>query len=127
MYTSRQVADPKANVDLWVLPMSSDGKPSGKPFPIVQTPFDDVNPEVSPAGKFMAYQNVESGRNEIYLTSFPGGGARWQVSTGGGVDARWRGDGKEIFFLDPSDNLMAVDVDTTSGTPRLGVPHACSK
>ena len=124
VYTSRQLADPKSNIDLWVLPMSSDGKPSGKPFPVVQTPFDDLNPEVSPVGKFMAYQNVESGRNEIYLTSFPNGGARWQVSTGGGVDARWRGDGKEIFFLDPSDNLMAVDVDTTSGTPRLGVPHS---
>lgn len=123
VYTSRQVADPKSNVDIWVLPMSSDGKPSGKPFPIVQTPFDDVNPEVSPNGKFMDYQNIESGRNEIYLTSFPSGGARWQVSTNGGVDARWRGDGKEMFFLDPSDNLMAVDVDLSSGSPRLGVPH----
>jgi len=36
---------------------------------------------------------------------------------------RWRGDGKELYFLDPSDNLVAVDVDTSSGTPRLGVPH----
>jgi hypothetical protein len=57
------------------------------------------------------------------LTTFPGGGARWQVSTNGGVDVRWRGDGKELFFLDPSDNLMAVDVDTSTGTPSLGVPH----
>ena len=124
VYTRRMVSDSQANVDLWVLPISSDGKAGGKPFPIVQTPFDDLNPEVSPAGKFMTYQNIESGRNEIYLTAFPSGGARWQVSTGGGVDARWRGDGKEIFFLDPADNLMAVDVDTTSGSPRLGVPHS---
>jgi serine/threonine protein kinase/Tol biopolymer transport system component len=120
----RLLADPKSNVDLWVLPMSTDGKLNGKPFPIVQTPFDDLNGEVSPNGKSMAYQNVESGRSEIYLTTFPTGGARWQVSTNGGVDARWRGDGKELFFLDPSDNLMAVDVDTSTGTPRLGVPHA---
>jgi len=72
----------------------------------------------------MAYDNGESGRTEVYITSFPGGGARWQASTNGGVQGRWRGDGKELYFLDPSDNLMAVDVDVSSGTPRLGVPHA---
>ena len=72
----------------------------------------------------MVYQNNESGGYEIYLTAFPGGGARWQVSTGGGVEAKWRGDGKELYFLDPSDNLMAVDVDTSGGTPRQGIPHA---
>jgi len=123
VYSSRQLNDPKNNVDLWLLPLSADGKPSDKPFPIVQTPFDDLNPEVSPNGKYMAYQNNESGRTEIYLTTFPSGGARWQVSTSGGVDARWRGDCKELFFLDPSDSLMAVDVDMSAGTPRLGVPH----
>jgi serine/threonine protein kinase len=124
VFTRRLVNDPKNNVDIWVLPMSPDGKPNGKPFPIVQTPFDDNNPVVAPNGKYMAYQNIESGRNEVYLTTFPTGGARWQVSTNGGVDARFRGDGKELFFLDPSDSLMAVDVDTSTGTPRLGVPHA---
>jgi len=72
----------------------------------------------------MAYHSNESGRQEVYVTGFPGGGAKWQVSTNGGVDARWRGDGKELYFLDPSDNLMAVDVDTSGTAPRLGVPHA---
>jgi len=90
----------------------------------VQTAFSDLVPAASPAGKWMAYQNNESGRSEIYLTQFPGGGARWQVSTSGGADARWRGDGKELYFLDPSDSVMAVDVDSSGGTPRLGVPHA---
>ncbi len=120
VYSHRLLADPRSNVDIWVLPLSG----GGKPFPIVQTPFDDLNPAVSPTGKWMAYQNNESGRPEIYITAFPGGGARWQVSTSGGADARWRGDGKELFFLDPTDNLMAVDVDTSGGTPRLGAPHA---
>jgi Tol biopolymer transport system component len=123
VYVRRLVNDPN-NADIWGLPMSPEGKPNGKPFPIVQTPFDDLNPDVSPGGKYMAYQNLESGRNEIYLTTFPNGGARWQVSTNGGVDARWRRDGKELFFLDPSDNLTAVDVDISGPTPRLGVPHA---
>jgi len=39
------------------------------------------------------------------------------------VEPKWRGDGKELYFLDPSDNLVAVDVDTAGGVPRLGVPH----
>jgi eukaryotic-like serine/threonine-protein kinase len=120
VYTRRILSDPTGNIDIWALPLVGDRKP----FPIVQTPFSDLNPRVSPAGKWMAYQNNESGRGEVYLTPFPGGGARWQVSTNGGVDAAWRRDGKELYFLDPSDNLMAVDVDTSGGAPRLGVPHA---
>jgi eukaryotic-like serine/threonine-protein kinase len=104
---------------IWGLPLFGDRKP----FPIVQTSFDSRNPAVSPAGKWMAYESNESGWAQIYLTAFPGGGAKWQVSIKGGVDPRWRGDGRELFFLDPSDNLVAVDVDTSSGVPRLGVPH----
>ena len=120
LFTRRLLNDPQGNVDIWALPLFGDRKP----FAVVQTAFSDLVPAASPAGKWMAYQNNESGRSEIYLTQFPGGGARWQVSTSGGADARWRGDGKELYFLDPSDSVMAVDVDSSGGTPRLGVPHA---
>jgi serine/threonine protein kinase/Tol biopolymer transport system component len=120
VFQRRASNDPRGNVAIWALPMFGDRKP----FPIVQTPFDDIHPAVSPFGKWMAYQNTESGRSEIYVTQFPGGGARWQVSTKGGADAKWRGDGKELYFLDPSDNLMAVGVDTSGPAPRMGVPHA---
>ncbi|HYM76434.1 MAG TPA: protein kinase [Candidatus Dormibacteraeota bacterium] len=120
VYDRRMLNDPKSNVDILALPLTG----GGKPFPVVQTPFDDANPDVSPSGKWMTYQNNESGRNEIYVTPFPGGGPRWQVSTSGGVDPKWRGDGKELYFLDLSDNLMAVDVSESGTAPRLGVPHA---
>lgn len=120
VYLRRLVDDPKGNFDIWAVPLSGDHKP----FPVVQSPFDDRNPSVSPNSKWMAYQNNESGRTEVYITSFPGGGARWQVSTSGGSDAMWRGDGKELYFLDPLTNIMAEDVDSSSGAPRLGVPHA---
>jgi Tol biopolymer transport system component len=119
-YTRRVLSDPQGNVDIWILSLEE----GGKPFAIVQTPFSDTVPSISPVGKWMAYQNNESGRTEVYLTPFPGGGARWQVSTGGGADAAWRADGKELFFLDPSDTMMAVDVDVSGSTPRLGKPHA---
>jgi len=102
-----------------VRPLAGDGKP----FPIVQTPFEERDPQISPDGKWMAYRNNESGRMEVYITAFPGGGAKWQVSTNGGFEAKWRGDSKELFFVDSSDNLMAVDVNASGSAVRLGVPH----
>jgi len=105
--------------DLWVLPLFGDQKP----FPIVQTAFDDRLPAISPDGKWMAYQNNESGRNEIYITAFPGDGAKWQVSNSGGAEARWRNDGKELFFLNLTDDVMAVDVSAIGNAIKLGVPR----
>src|SRR5579864_537054 len=119
LYERRDLGNSHTGFDLWALPLSGDGKP----FPIVQTVFDDIRPAVSPDGKWMAYQNNESGRMEVYITAFPDGGAKWQVSSNGGTDAKWRGDGKEFYFLDSADNMMAVDVSTANRAIRLGVPH----
>jgi serine/threonine protein kinase len=119
-YERRDLDKGDTGVDLWVLPLSGDGKP----FPIVQTPFEERDPQISPDGKWMAYRNNESGRMEVYITAFPSGGAKWQVSTSGGINPKWRGDGKELFFVDSADNLMAVDVNASGNAVRLGVPHA---
>ena len=110
----------QASTDLWAVPLFSDRKP----IPIVQTAFLKNGAAVSPDGRWLAYQTNESGRNEIYVTAFPAGGAKWQVSTNGGGAARWRKDGKELFFLDPTDNIVAVDVNVSGNAPQLGVPHA---
>lgn len=120
VYDRRPLNGTLTSFDVWVLPLFGDGKP----FPVVQTSFDDTNASVALNGKWMAYQNNESGRMEIYITHFPGGGAKWQVSTSGGISAHWRRDGKELFFLDGANNLMEVDVDTSGSDVRLGVPHA---
>jgi hypothetical protein len=50
---------------------------------------------------------------EVYVVPFPGPGAKWQISTGGGVWPSWRRDGKEIFYLTPDNKLMAAEVKTT--------------
>jgi eukaryotic-like serine/threonine-protein kinase len=118
-YERRDLVKSASGFDLWVLPLSGEGKP----FPIVQTPFEEREPEISPDGKWMAYRNNESGRMEVYITAFPGGGAKWQVSSNGGIGAKWRGDSKELFFVDSADNLMAVDVNAFGSAVRLGVPH----
>ena len=75
-------------------------------------PFDAVSPDLSPDAKFLAYQSNESGRDEVYVELFPKGGARWQVSTNGGGQPRWRGDGKELFYVE-GDTLIAVSVTTS--------------
>lgn len=105
---------------MWALPLFGDRKP----FPVVQTAFDKNGPVLSPDGKWLAYHTNESGRNEVYISAFPGGGAKWQVSTNGGTSPRWRKDGKELFFLDPADNVVAVDVNTANNAVRLGVAHS---
>jgi hypothetical protein len=115
----RKVPQNETTYHLWALPLFGDGKP----FPIVKSTFDERFSAISPDGKWMAYQSNESGRWEIYITAFPGGGAKWQVSSVGGNAAKWRGDGKEIFYLDPSDNLVAVDVNASSSAVQLGTPH----
>ena len=112
-------AKAEAGYHVWALPLSG----GGKPFAIVQDAFDEDFPSLSSDGKWMAYQSNESGRREIYLTAFPGGGAKWQVSSNGGTSPKWRRDGKELFFLDAADTVNAVDVNTSAGAPRLGAPH----
>jgi eukaryotic-like serine/threonine-protein kinase len=96
---------------------------TGRRFLIVQDALDERAPTVSPDGKWLAYQSNESGRPEIYITAFPAGGAKWQVSSNGGTTPKWRRDGKELFFLDPQDNIVALDVNTSGNAVKLGAPH----
>ena len=85
------------------------------------TRSNETNGQISPDGKWVAYASDESGAWEIYVTSFPGAAGKWQVSRGGGSEPRWRGDGKEIFYIAPNGMLMAVPVNAESifatGTP----------
>ena len=79
------------NWDVWAYPL--DGS---KPFAVVTGPAPDMEPALSPDGRWVAYSSNESGRAEIYLQSFDGPGGRQQVSNQGGRDPRWRGDGREL-------------------------------
>lgn len=105
---------------MWALPLSGEER---KPFAVVSGAFNLLGASLAPDGKWMAYESNETGRPEIYVTAFPGGGVKWQVSTNGGSVARWRRDGKELFFLDPADNLTAVDVNPASNPIQIGGSH----
>jgi Tol biopolymer transport system component len=112
--------DPKTSRDLWVLPLAGDRKPRI----FLNTLFDELNSQFSPDGRWVAYQSNESGRNEIYVRPFPGPGGQWQVSTAGGENARWRHDGKELYYIAPDDRLMAVPIATQGATLEPGTPVA---
>src|SRR5439155_7543755 len=69
------------------------------------------------------YNSEESGRHEIYLAPLPPTGERWQVSTDGGVQGRWRGDGRELYYLRADGVLTAVPIDPGL-PPKIGVPKS---
>jgi len=108
--------DPRTGWDLWAVPMTGDHKP----FAVANTPFDERGGQFSPDGRWVAYQSNESGRFEIYVQPFPVAGGKSQVSTAGGIDPRWRRDGREIFFMAPDDTLMAAPIRTTGSSFEAG-------
>ena len=95
---------------LVLLPVSG-----GKLVPFLATKSNETNGQISPDGKWVAYASDESGDWEIYVTSFPSAEGKWQVSRGGGTEPRWRGDGKEIFYMGAKATLTAVPVITEGG------------
>jgi eukaryotic-like serine/threonine-protein kinase len=78
-------------------------------------------PRISPNGKWIAYSSFESGRAELYISLFPSGTGKWQVSTNGGRDSIWRRDGRELFFTTPfDDSLMSAEISEQNGDPIIG-------
>jgi eukaryotic-like serine/threonine-protein kinase len=112
--------DPKSGWDLWACPVHGDGKP----FPVAQTPFDERTAQFSPDAKWIAYESNESGRFEIYVQRFHGGGAKSRVSNAGGSQVRWSADGAEIFFVAADGALVSVParVRPADGDLELGSP-----
>ena len=87
----------------------------GKATKLLSGNGSQANGQISPDGKWLAYASDESGNWEIYVTTFPGAVGKWQVSRGGGNEPRWRGDGKEIFYLGPNGMITAVPVSSQGG------------
>jgi Tol biopolymer transport system component len=101
--------------DLWITDRAGQER-----HPLLVTPFEETQAALSPDGRFMAFASDVTGALEIYLQSFPGGESRVRVSTGGGFAPRWRGDGREIFYLTGSGQLVAVPF-AAGGKPTLAI------
>lgn len=91
--------------DIWILPMDEEQKPRQ----FIQTQFSESQASFSPDGRWIAYRSDESGKNEVYVVSYPNREGKWQVSTGGGSNPMWSRSGKELFYVNVN-KVMAVNV-----------------
>ena len=78
---------------------------------------------LSPDGRWLAYSSTESGREEVYVTHFPSGQGKWQVSQNGGTFPTWRGDSREIWFGGTDSSINAATVNTSSTEFALDPVH----
>jgi len=83
--------------------------------PLLQAKWTVRNAQFSPDGRWIAYASNETGSMEVYAVPFPTANGKWQVSSGGGQEPRWRQDGKELFYVSADGKLMAVAVTTDAG------------
>ena len=95
---------------------------AASPTLILDEPFHEQRPAVSPDGRWLAYGSGESGQNEVYIRPFPNvDDGRWQVSTDGGTMPLWSPEGRELFYL-TQNNLLAVSIETEAA-PIIGRPE----
>jgi len=120
------IAEPLWSPDgTWFLHRTSTNLPGGgdimgrrndrnaKAVPIVASRFTEVAPAFSPNGRWMAYTSSESGRGEVVVVPFPNvGDAKWPVSVGGGGEATWSRDGRELFYRNGKGELVSVRVES---------------
>ncbi len=97
---------------------------TGEPTSFIDTPAHELGAQFSPDGRFVAYTSSETGRLEVFVAAFPQPGGRWQVSQSGGVEVRWNRNGRELFFVDPQNNLISVDVELDAGSFRTGASRS---
>jgi len=84
--------------------------------PVAAEPYDEKAVAVSPDGRWVAYASTETGSNEIYVRPFPDANAgKWQVSSGGGINPVWARSGRELFYVDGKNRMVAAEVTTDGG------------
>jgi len=116
------IALPPAGDNVDVVTMAADGRSAAVPFVHAPKPIFASSGRFSPDGRWGAYQSHESGRNEIYVQSFPPSGSKWQISTSGGAVPMWTAGGKEIVYVSSNDTFYAAAVKPTSNGFDVGTP-----
>ena len=104
--------------DIFTLPLA----PNAVPVPVIQSSTTDVEAQLSPDGRWLAYSSTETGTYDVFVQPFPTTGAKFQVSTAGGRQPSWRRDGKELFYVTNDAKLYAVDV-RLGATFDFSPPH----
>jgi hypothetical protein len=119
------IGNPTTQADLWALPLQGDRKA----FTVLATAFPEGQGSFSPDGRWIAYASTESGSPEVYVRPFSAekttevsSGGKWLISKNGGLQPRWRADGRELFYYTTALQLMAVDISTEKGF-QAGIPR----
>jgi tricorn protease-like protein len=109
--------DELTQLDLWGIRVED-----GATFPIMRTPYNELQARVSPDGRWLAYTADDSGALEVYVQRYPELGERYKVSVGGGGQPQWRRDQSEVYYIAPDRALVAVsiteDKEHPFGSPR---------
>jgi len=113
-----------SSLDLFALPV--DG---GMPVPLLNSAANEMEGVVSPDGRWLAYASDESGRDEVYVQPFAPGssqasGGKSQISTNGGRDPHWRGNGSELFYVSSDRKMMSVGIRPGREGLEHGSPQA---
>jgi predicted Ser/Thr protein kinase len=112
--------DPGTKWNIYRLPESG----GSDPVPVIRGAAIEVGGYVSPDGHWIAYLSDEAGRLDLWLQTYPDGGSKVPVSTGGVQTAWWGLGGRELLYLKRDQTLWRVDVDLTPArAPRIGTPH----
>jgi Tol biopolymer transport system component len=124
LFTVRRTAE-KNDDDIWVQPLSREGKP----FAYVQTVFDELFPRISPDSSWLAYQSNESVSKgpEVYVVrvSFPHPDGKWPISVGGGRFPVWSRHGSELYYYGSDNKIWAVEIKPPKGNQfQWGNPKA---
>jgi len=118
-YLLFRVASRSTGNDQWLLPLHGAAEPKA----LIGTRYSEWGGRFSPDGRRVAFVSDESGSYEVYLAPVDDVGARRPLSTGGGMSPRWRGDGREVFFIGRAGAVMAVpvgaDPDRRAGAPQV--------
>ncbi len=107
--------DPVTGADLWAVSVVGERKS----YPVLRTPFDEMDAHFSPDGRWIVYRSNESGRFEIYIRPFPGPGGSQLVSTAGGQYPRWHPNGQELFYVAPDGQMMSVPLDLSANRQSI--------
>jgi len=117
----------ETQTDIWVLPVTADGQlvPDAAVKPYLRTPVSEsggrFSPEATP--RWVAYQSNESGRNEVYVQSFPDARGPHRISADGGTAPQWGRDGRELFYRSAAGKVVAVNVTLGSDTVAASSPR----
>jgi hypothetical protein len=110
----------KGGTDIWSLPLAPDPSTASTPRPVIATAAGEGQAQLSPDGKWLAYTSDESKIREAYVIAYPGLGGKRQVSSGGASHVRWRGDGRELYYVTRGGDLMAAEITVHGDTLDVG-------